>query len=82
MVTITCLSPWADVGVAGHPRYRPAIVDAYSLTDWSDITGQPMENLPTEPNLMVLRVTCDEVTADRIESDGVYPILTTEAPDA
>ena len=79
MVILHLLTAWIDVGDEKRHKYRPAVVDAYHLTDWEDVTGQDSKILIPDPNLMVLRVTCDEATAEAISADGEYQVLTVEA---
>lgn len=45
---------------------------------WSDVTGQP--TVPTQPNLVLLEVTCSESTLGLIEAAyGAEAILAAEA---
>jgi hypothetical protein len=82
MVKACVLTAWSNVGTEERPRFRPAIVDAYGLTDWTDITGQPRANLTPDPNLLVLEIVTDEATLKRIEADGEYKVLRSEVVDA
>ena len=68
------LTNWIGSGIDGD-THRPAIGDDYQLKSWSDVTGQPAENLPTNPNLYAVRVVCDEAVMADIQADANYQVI-------
>ena len=44
----------------------------------ADVTGQPARNIPTDPNLLVVRVLCEADVLEAIEADGEYLVLWSE----
>lgn len=69
------LTGWSEIGPR---RFRPAVVDDHHLSDWTDVTGQPFENLIPAPNLCVVEALVDEATLDAIEADNRYFVLESE----
>ena len=72
------LSPWLEP--AEHPKGKRGArlwVD-YPVLSGSDATGQPVENLSPDPNLLVVEIECEAATLDLIAADNVYLVLSSE----
>jgi hypothetical protein len=74
MIEVTVITTWTGTGSETEP-YRPRIADDYPLESWRDVTSQPSGNIPPDPNLYIIRCSCDVMTLDAIRKDGRYKIL-------
>lgn len=72
----TVLTFWQQVG-RGNVPYLPPLQTGES---WSDITGTPAANLPTDTNGVVVEVLCGDATLDALEADTEIVVL--EVSDA
>lgn len=80
--TLIVLIPWTGDGSTGDP-YRVASADAWDAVaehgdTREDITGQPVENIPPDVNVTVLRVTCGAALAQAITDDPIAHIISRE----
>ena len=57
---------------------RPAFHDDYPSASWSDVTGQPVENIVPAPNLCNIVIECDLTTLNTIEADVNYLVIWSE----
>ncbi|MGD9156914.1 MAG: hypothetical protein PVG39_00780 [Desulfobacteraceae bacterium] len=71
------ITSWIGDGSEENPN-RPLIADHYSLDKWSDVTGQPSENLIPDPNSCVIFIECEDTMMDQIETDSNYFVLWVE----
>jgi len=71
MYRVTYITSWQGLGTDADP-YRPEDIDCQSCVD---ITGQPVPNLPTAPNVFVVELV---VTADQLVLLDQDRILTEE----
>lgn len=53
----------------------PAVTLAYPFIKWTDITGQPSENIPTQPNQYNIELHAETVDMDAIAADPAFQIL-------
>ena len=66
-------------------RNHPKVVDEYDVTGWSDQTGQPADNIPTQPNEYTIEIEAEERVVNSIARDPDYEVLWSEEippPDA
>lgn len=68
---------WTGTGSSTEDAQRPALSDVYSLGSWTDITGQPAENLHPDPNAFTVEIMCEDAVLAQMDADGV-PILWSE----
>lgn len=73
----TVLTFWQQVG-RGNSPYLPPLQTGES---WTDITGTPAQNLPTDTNGVVVEVLCSDATLDALEADEQMVVLTVEEAD-
>ena len=74
MKSATVISPWINVGTEQDPIYWPKIVQDHTVA-CQDTTGQPVGNIPTNPNLAVFQITCDDKTLANIAKDDTYHVI-------
>ena len=53
-------------------EYRAAIAETFRCKPCCDTTGQAGINLPTDPNLYIVSIECDESVLAGIEADPDY----------
>ena len=72
------LSPWLEP--AEHPKGKrgPRLWVYYPVTSGSDVTGQPVENLAPEPNLLLVEIECEAAVLALIAADARYHALWSE----
>lgn len=75
-LTAYILSPWttADIGEA-RPANVPQLSVDYPDVDFSDVTGQPAQNLPPDPNYVMLACNLDQRTLNTILNDATYTVV-------
>ena len=69
------IGPWNQDTAGAEPVNRPQITLDYDLHSFIDVTGQPSENIPTDPNMSVFWIVCDAATLAAIDADADYHIL-------
>ena len=74
MIEAVIIGPW----VHNENGNFPQVVLNYVLDRYEDITGQPGENIPTDPNVFVHRIRCTADVLVQIEADATYTVLTSE----
>lgn len=86
MILAEVITPWTGTGadevidretgeiIVEADPFRPLIIDDYDIT-MSDTTGQPIGNLPPQPNIYVVWINVEANIADDIEADSTYYIL-------
>lgn len=62
----------------GRPYFQPRIVAEYPDIEMQDITGQPGENIPTQPNLVAVAVVVSQGQLEEISISDNYEILSAE----
>lgn len=72
------LTPWIGDGRSADSANRAAVGDAYTLERWTDVTGQPAENLQPDPNLLAVEIVCEDAVLAQIDADPDYEILWSE----
>lgn len=75
------ITPWVrntveGLGLANQCKLK---IDHPSILTWTDVTGQPSENLFPDPNMYVVEIICDQTTLDAIEADDNYHVQWSEA---
>lgn len=78
MMRFQVITPWVQKSFEGTSENVPAISEDYSIKNWSDVTGQPSGNLPTNPNAYVLECIADDAVFAQIEADTNYYVLWSE----
>lgn len=75
-LTAYILSPWttADIGT-GQTGNVPQIMVDYPEVDFTDETGQPAQNLPPDPNYVLLACRMDQRTLNTILNDATYTVV-------
>lgn len=74
------LVPWElRQDETGMQYYTPSVDGRLGNFAWEDTTGQPGENIPPTPNLMVVRVRVDSATLEQFRNDAACTILWSEA---
>lgn len=71
------VTPWVARTVPGtfdHPKLE----DDHQLISWTDVTGQPVQNISPEPNEYTVEIICTEAVLDAIEADAQYEVLWSE----
>ena len=53
----------------------PAVTLAYPFIKWTDVTGQPSENIPSQPNQYQIQLEAETVDMDAIEADPAFQIM-------
>ena len=73
--TVQLITPRIGAGLPGD-EYGPQFANDYpSLISWRDVTAQPTEQMPTEPNLLIIEAILTGPTLDELEADPTYQIL-------
>lgn len=58
---------WVDL----TPTHRGIRLEAdHGLADWTDVTGQPAENITPIPNALTVEVICNQAMLDAMEADS------------
>jgi hypothetical protein len=70
MATAQYLTPWVGTGESLEDQRRPALLDVPGDKIFSDVTGQPAENLIPEPNLYVAQIEATDEVLDAIVAAG------------
>lgn len=63
------VTEWTGDGTEENPNH-PTIDDVPGNKSWTDITGQPAQNLHPAPNVYVVEVTAEEAVLDAIADAG------------
>ena len=74
---IEVITPFVGDGTYDNVN-RPQMSDDYAIIRREDITAVPGPNIPTSPNMYVLRAEVTEAVLDDIESDAIYHVLSSE----
>lgn len=69
------LSPWTTADVNGSPANVPQLHVDYPGIAWTDATGQPAQNLPTDPNFVLLDCQLEQSVLDAIKTNPDYEIV-------
>lgn len=72
------ITPMTGAGETNKDCFRPLICDRYPLSYWEDTTGQPAQNLPTEPNMFIVLIKCEAKVLEKIENDDEFCVLWSE----
>ncbi len=78
MIKAVVLTPWIGTGVSDGvitDPYRPQIADDYLDCSFENITGQPIEELYTNPNSFSVVIIAPPATFDLIDADPKYIVL-------
>lgn len=59
-------------------KNTPQLRDDYAYHHMCDVTAQPAENIPTEPNEFTVQVVLDDAVLSSVESDSTYSVLWSE----
>lgn len=78
MIEAAIVTPWAGIYAGGTGSNRPAVADDYPIDKWTDITGQPCENIAPTPNEYTILATLKPDVFDTLEKDNKYEILWSE----
>lgn len=81
---VTVVTKWitdADRPTDEQQHYNVADVVKRFPGNWTDITGQPDENLPLETNVVVWLGEVDAATLAALEADADVVVLTVEETD-
>ena len=81
MTAFYVLTPWKDEynDMLGNFVNRAEIAVSYPEVTCEDVTGQ--ESIVPEPNLYMVRCSCDDDVADKIAADPKYKIVYTEGEE-
>lgn len=80
---VDILTPWQEEVVDGEIYRWPLVTGAYALAQWSDITAQPAANLPTQPNLLIIRTAAEDTILSQISADSRFWVIDrAERPNA
>jgi hypothetical protein len=71
MKRIRVFTEWTGTGTEADPN-RPAIADAFPISSFSDMTGQPSANIRPSPNLFVAEIVCTEAVFAQIQASASY----------
>jgi len=69
LVTARFLTHWQPTDEQNDGQ-EPAICDIDGIRSWTQISGQPARNVPTDPNATVVEVTAEASVIDAIEKAG------------
>ena len=76
------MTPWIGDGTPKINPRRPLLSDVFGLTKWGDVTGQPVIDLPPDPNLYVIKIQCSDAVLDSILLDDRFLIIwSSDVPD-
>jgi len=80
MIESAIVTPWiaAHDDTSSRPGNRPKFEDDYTYIRWSDITGQPSENISPSPNEYTILAEMTEEVFAVLEADADYEILWSE----
>ena len=82
MIYAEVLTEWIGDGLTPATGYRPRISDDYPQDAYqyrlSDVTDQNGANIPPDPNLVVVGITCDAALVALLEADANYEVLWSE----
>lgn len=78
MIKFQVLTPWVQKQTVDGKENVPGISEDYKIKNWSDVTGQPSANIPTNPNAYVLECIADDAVFAQIEADANYYVLWSE----
>lgn len=82
MIRARILTPWAQVAdpVLGRTVNKPQLVQDYpNYFSWTDVTGQPADNIPPSPDLFTVEAIYDAATFATISADPNYSVLWSES---
>ena len=68
------VTDWIGTG-AQEDSNRPSLGDAFTLSKWEDITGQPAANIRPDPNAYVVYTEAETAVMDAIAADPNHVIL-------
>lgn len=75
MILFQVLTSWKLNETLDGKYLEPGLVSDYLLHSWSDVTGQPAENLLPEPNLLAIQAQASAETFAAILADPQYLVL-------
>lgn len=76
MNKVLVITSWVE-GATRHPTLDEQFP---SIVRMDDVTGQDVENITPDPNLVVVQIECDDATLAAIEETGA--VLQSEVIDA
>lgn len=80
MTRLQIIGPWSGSGTEDDPNRPQALADhRVGMQSITDIAGQDGTAIHPAPNLGAWEVVCEDATADAIESDATYMVITREA---
>ncbi len=71
------ITPWTEVEGGNSPLLNDVLIGRTGWC-WTDVTGQPGKNIPTDPNLYVVEIECDAETLAVIAADSRFLVLWSE----
>lgn len=75
-MTLYLLSPWTGTGATPDDAIRPAVLDAFALDGYEDVSGQAAAagrlSARPSPNLAVVRIECRPAVAAQIAADPMW----------
>jgi len=72
------MTAWTGTGTEEDSN-RPLVADTYAIQKWTDVTGQPAQNLQPDPNLYTIEAEAEESVVNAIEADNDYFVVWSEA---